>query len=38
VSDFDEKTRVTQVIQGKPEDEPVESGNDCLVVMEAPRH
>jgi two-component system cell cycle response regulator len=32
-SDFDENTRVTQVIQGKPEDEPGESGNDCLVVI-----
>ena len=33
MSDFDEKTRVTQVIQGKPEDEPVETGNDCLVII-----
>ena len=32
-SDFDEKTRVTQVIQGKLEDEPAETGNDCLVVI-----
>jgi diguanylate cyclase (GGDEF)-like protein len=33
VSDFDEKTRVTQVIQGKLDDEPAETGNDCLVVI-----
>jgi diguanylate cyclase (GGDEF)-like protein len=33
VTDFDEKTRVTQVIQGKPEDEAEETGNDCLVVI-----
>jgi two-component system cell cycle response regulator len=33
VSDFDEKTRVTQVIQGKLDDEPTETGNDCLVVI-----
>jgi diguanylate cyclase (GGDEF)-like protein len=33
VTDFDEKTRVTQVIQGKPDDEPAETGNDCLVVI-----
>ena len=32
-SDFDEKTRVTQVIQGKLDDEPGGSGNDCLVVI-----
>ncbi len=32
-SDFDEKTRVTQVIQGKLDDEPGETGNDCLVVI-----
>jgi diguanylate cyclase (GGDEF)-like protein len=33
VTDFDEKTRVTQVIQGKLDDEPTETGNDCLVVI-----
>ena len=33
MSDFDEKTRVTQVIQGKLDDEPAETGNDCLVVI-----
>jgi diguanylate cyclase (GGDEF)-like protein len=33
VTDFDEKTRVTQVIQGKLDDEPAETGNDCLVVI-----
>ncbi len=33
MSEFDEKTRVTQVIQGKSEDEPGETGNDCLVVI-----
>jgi diguanylate cyclase (GGDEF)-like protein len=33
VSEFDEKTRVTQVIQGKPDDDPGETGNDCLVVI-----
>jgi hypothetical protein len=33
VTDFDEKTRVTQVIQGKPDDEPAETGNDSLVVI-----
>lgn len=35
MQDFDEKTRVTQVIQGRPEDEPVQSGNDCLVIIYA---
>lgn len=33
MTDFDEKTRVTQVIQGKLDDEPTETGNDCLVVI-----
>ena len=33
MTDFDEKTRVTQVIQGKLDDEPAETGNDCLVVI-----
>ncbi len=31
VSDFDEKTRVTQVVQQPPADD--SSGNDCLVVI-----
>lgn len=32
--DFDEKTRVTQVVQGKPDDEDDrETGNDCLVII-----
>ncbi|HEX4479025.1 MAG TPA: GGDEF domain-containing protein [Polyangiaceae bacterium] len=33
MSDFDEKTRVTQVVQGKVDDELAETGNDCLVVI-----
>jgi two-component system cell cycle response regulator len=33
VNDYDEKTRVTQVIQGKPDEELSGSGNDCLVVI-----
>jgi diguanylate cyclase (GGDEF)-like protein len=33
VNDYDEKTRVTQVIQGKQEEELSGSGNDCLVVI-----
>lgn len=35
MSDFDEKTRVTQVIQGKPGDEIQQTGNDCLVIIYA---
>lgn len=33
MSDFDEKTRVTQVIQSSAEDELGDSGNDCLVII-----
>jgi two-component system, cell cycle response regulator len=33
VNDYDEKTRVTQVIQGKAEDEASGASNDCLVVI-----
>jgi two-component system, cell cycle response regulator len=33
MSEFDEKTRVTQVVQRPPTEEDGEGGNDCLVVI-----
>lgn len=33
MSDFDEKTRVTQVIQGDDQEDGAGAGNDCLVII-----